>query len=100
MQRTLCLGKPGALRILLAAVIGLWLHGNTALAATYTYDNNTGGTLAQQGNGACGGSTELQRTFNVTDNFTINDLNVGFNADHTRRGDVRLGWFRLPARRS
>ena len=53
---------------------------------TYTYDNTTSGTLTNQSN--C--STSLVRTFTVTDNFTVNDLNVGLNFSHTWRGDVRV----------
>jgi len=54
--------------------------------ATYTYDNTTSGTLNNQN--SC--NTTLQRTFNVRDNFTINDLNVGLNMAHTWRGDVQV----------
>ncbi|MEZ4959931.1 MAG: proprotein convertase P-domain-containing protein [Saprospiraceae bacterium] len=64
------------------------LEDNPALMAgtIYTYNNTTSGTLNDQSN--C--NTTLSRTFNVTDNFTINDLNVGLNFSHTWRGDVRV----------
>lgn len=53
---------------------------------TYNYNNTTSGTLAFQTD--C--NTNLTRTFNVTDNFTISDLNVGLNLTHNYRGDVRV----------
>jgi len=54
--------------------------------ATYTYSNSTSGTLSNQTSCA----TSLQRTFSVTDNFTVNDLNIGLNMAHTWRGDVQI----------
>ena len=52
----------------------------------YTYDNTNSGTLSNQT--SC--TTNLQRTFEVSDNFTINDLDVGVNMEHTWRGDVQI----------
>ena len=37
--------------------------------------------------GACGGG-EIVRTFVVTDNFTIGEVRLGFNAGHARRNDI------------
>jgi len=61
----------------------------TAYAQTSTYTNNTVATI--NGSTSCGGG-EFTRTFIVpgSDNFTINDLDVGFLASHTWRGDIRL----------
>ena len=49
------------------------------------YDNTTAGAI--NGTTGCAG-TELVRTINVPDNFIVDDLNVGFNASHTWRGDI------------
>ncbi|MFN0121031.1 MAG: C25 family cysteine peptidase [Blastocatellia bacterium] len=58
-----------------------------ATAATYTYHNTTTGAITDNG---CAGGTNLTRTFTVSDNFVISDLNVGINATHTSRGQVRV----------
>jgi len=61
----------------------------TAYGQASTYTNTTVATI----NGAtnCGGG-EFTRTFIVPggDSFTINDLDVGFLASHTWRGDIQL----------
>lgn len=54
--------------------------------STFTYDNTSTETLNSQSD--C--NTLLSKTFNVTENFTVNDLNLGLNFDHTWRGDVRV----------
>ncbi len=59
--------------------------GTLAPQATFTYDNTTAGAITDNNCAA-----PLSRTFTVTENFTINDLNVGFNASHTRRGELRV----------
>ncbi|MCA9952474.1 MAG: proprotein convertase P-domain-containing protein, partial [Anaerolineales bacterium] len=53
---------------------------------TYTYDDEPSGGIAITSQ-TCGGS-EIVRTFNVTDSFIVGDIDVGFNADHTYRGDL------------
>lgn len=60
-----------------------------AFAQTSTYTNTSVATIS--GATACGGG-EFTRTFVVpsSDDFTINDLDVGFLASHTWRGDIRL----------
>ncbi|HSG31728.1 MAG TPA: proprotein convertase P-domain-containing protein [Thermodesulfobacteriota bacterium] len=70
---------------LLISLIILLLTANFSIAAIFTYDNATPGTLNEVA-ASCG--SPLIRNFSVTDNFTINDLNVGFNANHTFRGDI------------
>ncbi len=52
----------------------------------YTVDNTSPGTLTVQPD--C--TTPLVRTFNVTGSFSIDDLNVGLNVDHTYRGDLQV----------
>lgn len=38
---------------------------------------------------ACG-TNDLVKTFTVTDNFTISDVNLGFQAEHSWRGDINV----------
>lgn len=52
--------------------------------ANFTYNNTTSGTFNFQAD--CG--TVFSRTFSVTDNFTVSDLNVGLNLEHSFRGDI------------
>ncbi len=52
----------------------------------YTYDNTMGETFSAQTN--C--STTLSKTFNVSDAFVVNDINVGIILTHTWRGDVQI----------
>ncbi|NEO12279.1 MULTISPECIES: SdrD B-like domain-containing protein [Moorena] len=54
-------------------------------AQSVTYDNTTSAAITSN---SC--SSPIVRTFNVTDNFTVQDVNLGFNADHTWRGDLRV----------
>jgi subtilisin-like proprotein convertase family protein len=62
----------------------LWGAGGQALAVPYPYENTT--ALAIPDNNTTG----ISQTINVTDNFTVNDLNVGLNITHTYRGDLRI----------
>ncbi len=55
-------------------------------AQSVVYDNTT--TAAINSNTCI--SSPIVRTFNVTDNFTVQDVNLGFNADHTSRNDLRV----------
>ncbi|NEO47314.1 MAG: hypothetical protein F6K55_25605, partial [Moorea sp. SIO4A3] len=57
-----------------------------AAQITQVYNNTTSATI----NSNTCGSSPIVRTFNVTDNFTVQDVNLGFNADHTWRGDLRV----------
>jgi len=54
------------------------------LQTSYNYSNTTTGAI----NSSTTSSTPLVRTFNVTDDFNIVDLNVRFVASHTFRGDI------------
>ncbi|NNC37200.1 MAG: proprotein convertase, P [Hyphomonadaceae bacterium] len=63
----------------------------SAQAQTSTYSNtNTSGNAI--GDGTTCGTASLTRTFVVpgTDDFTIGDLDVGFLASHSYRGDIRV----------
>jgi len=66
-------------------------------ADTFTYDNtgqpaaiNTNVSCAAPDGGAGAAVANIERTFNVPTHFEINDLDVGFNATHTWRGDIEL----------
>ena len=54
--------------------------------STFTYDQTTAGGIPDN---TCP-ATGLTRTFSVTDNVTISDVDLGFNATHTYRGDIQL----------
>jgi uncharacterized repeat protein (TIGR01451 family) len=70
--------------IFMAGTVSVGAYGQTS-----TYSNTTTATINNATN--CGGG-EFTRTFVVpgSDDFTINDLDVGFLASHTWRGDVQL----------
>ena len=55
---------------------------------TYTYNDEPAGGIPINSQ-TCGGAL-ITRTFNVGDTFNVTDLNVGFNATHTYRGDIRV----------
>lgn len=59
----------------------------TVQADSYTYNDDPSPNLSIPDNGCASPTT---RSFNITDNFTITDLNVGFTAAITRRGDIRV----------
>lgn len=54
---------------------------------SYAIDYVSTANGAISGATACG-TNDLVRTFNVTDNFTIGDVNLGLQIDHTWRGDI------------
>ena len=58
-----------------------------AAIEAYEYEYEWIGTSAIP-DGSCGGGTGTSITLNVPDSFTIVNLAVGFNADHTWRSDV------------
>ena len=51
----------------------------------FTYDNTTAGTISFAGT-PC--AAPLVRTFNVTDSFAIQSVELGFNASHNFRSDI------------
>lgn len=54
--------------------------------ATFIYNNTTAEVFAAQAN--C--LTTLTKTFEITDAFVVNDLNVGLLLTHTWRGDIQV----------
>lgn len=72
----------------LAVFLTVFMSAN-AWGQTSTYTNTTTNNFNSSTN--CGGG-EFTRTFVVpsTDSFTINDLDVGFKASHSWRGDIRV----------
>ncbi|EKV03553.1 conserved repeat protein [Leptolyngbya sp. PCC 7375] len=61
-----------------------------AEAATYTYDNTSSGAISNTTTSCVSPASPLVRTFTVGDNFTVQDVNLGFNADHAYRGDIQV----------
>lgn len=70
----------------------LWLLPMLMLAAplsaqvVYSYDNNT--ALAIADNSGCASFSE--HAYVVADSFTVGDIAIGVDIDHTWRGDLRL----------
>ncbi len=69
----------------LAVMAAALVFAPTAAAQTYT--TTTTGTI--DGNIACG-TANLDRVINVPDSFTVTDVDVGFLASHSWRGDIRV----------
>jgi len=71
---------------------------SSVYADTFIFDDNNQAAInnqtscAQQDGGTNAGTViaNIVRTFNVTNHFEINDLNVGFLATHSWRGDIEL----------
>ena len=74
-----------AVQIVLACLIGgAW--ATAAAAQTSTYVNGSDGTI----NGTTTCAAPLVRNFSVGDSFVITDVDLGFFAEHSWRGDIRL----------
>lgn len=73
-----------SLRLACGAALSLIVPG-LAMAATYSYSNTTSGSVPDA-QASC--ASVLTRTFNVTDSFTISDLNVGVVIDHSWKSDL------------
>ena len=75
-----------------ATFIAAWIALGSALSASaqtnYDYSNTTSGSIPDDSD--CSDANVVLRTFNVTDSFTIDDLNVGVVIDHTWRGDLTV----------
>ena len=52
-----------------------------------TYENTTSSSIPDN---TCSSGGGVVRTFNVTDNFVISDVNIGVNVTHATRGQVRV----------
>jgi len=52
-----------------------------------TYENTTQTSIPDN---RCASGIGVTQTFNVTEDMTINDVNLGVNISHTRRGQVRV----------
>lgn len=80
------IGNAMLLALLLAIV---WIaspqaaYAQTQISVARTNDGAVGGAQA------CGTSS-LSRTFSVTDNFVIGDVDLGVIVNHTWRGDLRI----------
>ena len=78
-------------------LVALLALASPAAAKVYVYDNNTSGRSPSPG------ATTRQlpvwrllsdRTFDVSDSFTVQHIAVGLNVSHTNRGDVRVELYR------
>src|SRR5690606_23111220 len=73
-------------RMAAAIAFALLFAGSHAAAQTTTYANSTDGTLDE--NQTC--SDPLVRTFTVGANFTVSDVDIAVQANHSRRGGLRM----------
>ncbi|MEM7117180.1 MAG: LamG-like jellyroll fold domain-containing protein [Chloroflexota bacterium] len=64
-----------------------YLTTPTEIVSTFSYPDAPASPIAIDAATSCGGS-EIVRTFNVTDSFVIDDVNLGLNIDHAYRADV------------
>ncbi len=78
---------PPLLQPLAQSALKLLSAQPVAYAAAYTYDNTTAGVLSESVT-PC--TNPLLRTFTIANDFKVVDLNVGFNATHTARGNLRV----------
>ena len=76
-----------SMQFMLLSVLSM-CAANYAYAAPYSYSNTVDAPI----NALTTCAAPLIRTFTVptTEDFTITDLNIGFTADHTYRGDIRV----------
>ena len=58
----------------------------SGILATFTYDDDQTSSQSIPDNDTTG----ITRTFNVTDNLTITDVNIGINISHTYRSDLDI----------
>ncbi|MCF6301178.1 MAG: proprotein convertase P-domain-containing protein, partial [Proteobacteria bacterium] len=70
-----------------ALSLSLLLFSSMVLSAPFDYVDTTTQTVDEVVAGCPGG---VSTVYNVTDNFTINDLNVGVIIEHTWRGDLEV----------
>ncbi len=78
---------PPLLQPVVQSALKLLPAQSIAYAAAFTYDNTTSGVISES---ATPCSNPLLRTFTIADDFKILDLNVGFNATHSARGNLRV----------
>ena len=81
-----CSGVAALVRLCLAALLASMLPA-AAYAQSFQYTNSVDGAF-DENTAPC--ATPLQRTFNVTQSFTVQDVNIGILLTHTWRGDIEM----------
>ncbi len=74
------------IRTLILTLIAWLAAGAGSARVVAVYENSTSGAI---GYSATPCSNPLVRAFQVTDTFGVESVALGFNASHTRRGDIR-----------
>ncbi len=69
-----------------AAVCGIAVQAPAAAQSTRSFGNTTSAAITN----ATPCTTPILRTFTVTSNFIVGDVDLGFFAPHTWRGDIRI----------
>ncbi|AVP96021.1 hypothetical protein C7S18_01905 [Ahniella affigens] len=80
------------LAVLLGGLLVFGMGGALAAPKIYRYDNATSGATGHvTSNGNCtSGTGALDRTFSVSDSFTVQSIAIGVNVSHNERGDYRM----------
>lgn len=76
-----------SLHWLLIAIIGMMLPQTAAAQVTNQYTNSTSGAINDL---TCGTGNVVTRTFSVSPNLLISDVNIGVSLRHTYRSDLRI----------
>ncbi|MEL6927658.1 MAG: VWA domain-containing protein [Cyanobacteria bacterium J06600_6] len=71
-----------------AIASAITLHADSVVAQITYDDIPAGGIFFNEASAPC--ANPLARQFNVTQNVTVSDVNLGFNITHTYRGDIQL----------
>lgn len=74
------------MRLLAVLVLGLFWAAGAAAQSTTTYVNSTDAVI--DGTTTC--TAPLVRNFTVSSSFNVSNVRLGFFAEHTWRGDIRL----------
>jgi subtilisin-like proprotein convertase family protein len=76
--------------VFLFSLLWFLLNAQPVLADSFVYEDTNATPFDDQDSSTAQCTQPITRTFSVPDSFIINDLNVGFNADHDYRSDIRL----------
>ena len=72
------------------ALLAMLLIVQPVSAESFIYDNEPAAAIPFNEVNTVLCNEPMLQTFEVTDSFTVNDIDIGFNAEHTYRSDIRL----------
>jgi uncharacterized repeat protein (TIGR01451 family) len=88
LQRGIARGIKQVFFGFLAILFACLFPSVASAQAAFNYVNTTDGAISDFVAAGC--ANQLVRTFNVTDTFTVGDLNVGLLMSHAWRGDLSI----------